>query len=589
MVGARGAYFQMTYGRLTFGKGVETVRPLRGLSFFEALKTLFVRSLIVIFLGIVARTACASLPPVTEQFGTASDGTPLHWIVYTPSGNGPWPAVLVIHGGGFYKNTPDSSEDSVTCAKDLANAGFIAFANEYRLAPPGKLAGQVSDGHFPDQTDDIKLAVRTARADRRCNGKVGAVGGSAGGSHASYVAGTGTVGDDRVDVAVDLSGAHDFSDFNPGKDILLFTSNVTNYVGVTADDTAALRAASPAWAADKDTVPMFLVNTIQDAMPYAQQPDMVQHLDALGVTNYKATTFTGSDHAFAIWPTVKDQATSFLGGVLSGAATPTPTPTPAMGDTTRKLLNVSTRGNVGTGDNVLVGGFIITGSSCKRVDLRGIGPSLQTVGVSGALGDPVLQLYDSAGDLVESNDNHILIPGIPNPLLPTDPSESFLTAFLPPGSYTAVLAGANLDTGVGLVELYDTDPADSEVANISTRGVVGTGNAEMIGGFIVGGSTPTSVIVRALGPSLVAEGVTNALVDPVLELRDANGNLIGQNDNWRSDQEQQIIATTIPPPSDAEAAIVGTLVPGTYTTLVYGKNSGSGVALVEAYDLSSTQ
>ncbi len=577
----------MTYGALTFGKGLKP-SDLRAVS-AKALKTLFIRSLIAVSLGLAGRTACASLPPVTEQFGTASDGTPLHWIVYTPSGNGPWPAVLVIHGGGFYKGTPDSSDDSATCAQDLANAGFIAFANEYRLAPPGKLEGQVSDGRFPDQTDDVKLAVLTARADPRCNGKIGAVGGSAGGSHASYVAGTGTVGDDRVDVAVDLSGAHDFSDFNPGKDILDFTNNVTNYVGVNVGDTAALRAASPAWAADKDTVPMLLVNTIQDAMPYAQQPDMVQHLDALGVTNYQAITFPGTDHAFAIWSTVEDQAIPFLSGVLSGSATPTPTPTPPMGDTTKKLLNVSTRGNVGTGDNVLVGGFIITGNSCKRVDLRGIGPSLQAVGVTRALADPVLQLYDSAGDIIEANDNRVLIPGIPNPLLPTDSSESFLTAFLPPGSYTAVLEGANLGTGVGLVELYDTDPANSEVANISTRGVVGTGNAEMIGGFIVGGSTPTSVIVRALGPSLVAQGVTNALSDPVLELRDANGNLIGQNDNWRSDQEQQIIATTIPPPDDAEAALVETLAPGTYTALVYGKNSGSGVALVEAYDLSNIQ
>jgi hypothetical protein len=244
---------------------------------------------------------------------------------------------------------------------------------------------------------------------------------------------------------------------------------------------------------------------------------------------------------------------------------------------------------VETGDNVLVGGFIITGDSCKRVDLRGIGPSLQAVGVTGALSDPVLQLYDAAGDLVESNDNRISIPGIPNPLLPTDPSESFLTAFLPPGIYTAVLQGANLNTGIGLVELYDTDPENSEVANISTRGVVGTGNDEMIGGFIVGGNTATSVIVRALGPSLAAEGIANALADPVLELRDANGNLIGQNDDWRSDQEQQIIATTIPPTNDAEAAIVKTLTPGTYTTLVYGKNSTSGVALVEAYDLSNIQ
>ena len=126
-----------------------------------------------------------ALPPravaqVTEQYGTAADGTPLHWVVYMPSTPGPWPVVLVIHGGGFLSGTPDSSPESVVCAQDLAAAGYLALSIEYRLAPPGMLAGQTSDGRFPQQTDDVKVAVRAARNDPRGNGKVGGVGGSAG-------------------------------------------------------------------------------------------------------------------------------------------------------------------------------------------------------------------------------------------------------------------------------------------------------------------------------------------------------------------------------------------------------------------------
>src|SRR6476646_3157491 len=156
-----------------------------------------------IFLGLIFGVvssvfATENLIGTTEVYGTASDGTILHWVAFTPSGAGPWPAVLVIHGGDFYGGLPDSAPELITCAQDLANAGYLVFSIEYRLAPPGSLAGQVSDGRFPDQTDDVKLAVRTARADPRCNGQVGAVGGSAGGSHTAFVAATGTPGDDRI-------------------------------------------------------------------------------------------------------------------------------------------------------------------------------------------------------------------------------------------------------------------------------------------------------------------------------------------------------------------------------------------------------
>jgi hypothetical protein len=232
----------------------------------------------------------------------------------------------------------------------------------------------------------------------------------------------------------------------------------------------------------------------------------------------------------------------------------------------------------------MVGGFIITGTTNKRVVLRGLGPTLGTLGVSGFLSDPVLDLYDSKGILVESNDNRIDLGGIPNPLLPPNPSESLVTADLPPGTYTTVLRGAGNLTGNALCEVYDVEPSSSTVANISTRGQVTSGN-DIIGGFIVGGTDATQVIVRALGPSLAAFGVQSALRDPYLELHDANGAMIAANDNWRSTQEQEIINTTIPPTDNKEAAIVATLNPGNYTAVVRDANFGSGVTLVEAYDL----
>lgn len=534
---------------------------------------------------------CLSLPisnadviPQTEIYGTASDGTVLHWVAYTPTTPGPWPAMLVIHGGNFISGTPDSSVESVTCAQDLAAAGYLALSIEYRLAPPGSLPGQQSDGHFPDQTNDVKMAVRAARADARCNGQVGAVGGSAGGYHAAFVAAAGTPGDDRIDVGVSLSGAYDLSDFSPNPNLINYTANVLNYVGVPSTDIATLRAASPAWLADQTISPLFCVNTVEDPMPYSQLADLVMHLDALGVTNYEAVTLPGSDHSFANWSVIKDRALSFIAAHFAGSPWPPPLPTPAPGDLSRKLLNVSARSNVGMGDTVMVGGFIITGDSDKRVVLRGIGPSLSHAGVSEAMADPTLALYDSSGRLVESNDNWLPLPGVANPFLPTDPTESFLTAILPAGIYTAVLQGVNGSAGVGLIELYDLEPGSSRVANISARCHIATAGDVIIGGFIVGGTDPAQVIVRALGPSLGAFGVSNPLPNPVLELFDANGVQLLANDNWRSTQEQQIMAT-LPPTNDLEAAIVATLPAGDYTALVHDANYASGIGLVEVYGL----
>ncbi len=250
------------------------------------------------------------------------------------------------------------------------------------------------------------------------------------------------------------------------------------------------------------------------------------------------------------------------------------------------LGNISTRGLVETGDNVLIGGFIITGTQPKTVILRAIGPSLP---LAGAMADPALELHDSAGTLIASNDNWMDAPNkqaiIDSTIPPTNNLESAILMSLLPGSYTAIVSGVNNTTGVALVEAYDLDQtADSKLANISTRGLVGTGDNVLIGGFIVLGIDPQEVIVRAIGPSLPVMG---KLADPTLELYDSNGVLLASNDNWRDTQEAEIIATGIPPTNDAESALVETLPPAAYTAIVSGKAGTTGVALVEVYALQS--
>jgi glucose/arabinose dehydrogenase len=257
------------------------------------------------------------------------------------------------------------------------------------------------------------------------------------------------------------------------------------------------------------------------------------------------------------------------------------------------LLNLSTRLRVQTGDNVLIGGFILIGSAPKKVMLRAIGPSLTINGQSlpGRLSDPTLTLFDGAGNSLATNDNWMDSPQkqqiIDSTIAPTDPKESAIIASLQPGNYTAIMSGSGGTTGIGVVELYDLDQsAPANPANISTRGFVDTGDNVMIGGFIVGGSQSRTVLVRAIGPELSAAGVPGSLQDPTLELRNGSGTLLASNDNWKSDQQTQIAATGLAPTDDREAAILSTpLAPGNYTAIVRGSGGTTGVALVEVYQL----
>jgi hypothetical protein len=278
-----------------------------------------------------------------------------------------------------------------------------------------------------------------------------------------------------------------------------------------------------------------------------------------------------------------------------------------FGGVATTLANISTRAFVQTGDNVVIGGFIVQGTEPKRVIIRAIGPELTQYGVPNALANPTLELHNRTGALIASNDNWrtTVIGGIitsdqvrdilRSGHTPGDGRESAIIADLPPGNYTAIVRGVNDSTGIALAEVYDlSSDTNSILGNISTRSFVQTGDDVMIGGFIVQGTAPKRVIVRALGPELTQYGLPNALANPTLELHDSTGRLIARNDDWQhtiigrfigNGQVRDIIASGLAPADGRESAMVVELPAGNYTAIVRGVNNTTGVALVEVYDL----
>ena len=340
------------------------------------------------------------------------------------------------------------------------------------------------------------------------------------------------------------------------------------------------------------TIPMFrITGTLQST------PNAPFRIEFFNNSAYDASLFgEGQSYVGSV-----DVSTNASGNATftfdSPGSTVTATATDADGNTSEfsapppsQLLNISTRVRVLTGEDILIGGFIVTGSGPKKVLARAIGPSLVSEGVSGALEDTVLELFDGSGASIAVNDDwrsnqaEVEETGIP----PTHNAESAIVRTLAPGAYTAMVRGKNGGTGIGLVEVYDlAQLANSKLANISSRGSVDTGDNVMIGGFISGGGGGgfVKIIVRAIGPSLAAAGVTDALQNPTLELRDANGALVRFNDNWKDSQQAEIEATGVPPTNDAESAIVATLFPGPATAIVRGAGGGTGVGLVEVYNI----
>ena len=227
--------------------------------------------------------------------------------------------------------------------------------------------------------------------------------------------------------------------------------------------------------------------------------------------------------------------------------------------------------------------------------LRALGPTLGQApfNLPGALPDPVLELHASNGSLIASNDNWATASNAAqitaSGFAPPNSAECAILTTLGPDNYTVIVRGVNNSTGVALVECYDSDGSSaSELGNISTRGFVQTGDKVLIAGIIVKGPANKDVIIRGLGPTLgqAPFNVPNVLQDPFLDLRDANGNRITTNDDWKSTQQADIAATNLAPPKDKESAILISLSPGNYTAILSGVNNTAGNALVEVYGLN---
>ena len=261
------------------------------------------------------------------------------------------------------------------------------------------------------------------------------------------------------------------------------------------------------------------------------------------------------------------------------------------------LANISTRALVGTGDNVLIGGFIVQGTKPATVIVRALAFSLAASGFSNALYDSTITVYDSNQHQVGFNDDWAFTGSMAQTIAsyhldPPNSRESALYLTLQPGAYTAIVQSySDSQTpptgGVALFELYDLHTTGGRAGNISTRGQVLSGDNILIGGFIIGGTDAKTVVARAIGPSLGGAGVANPLSDPSLELRDGNGDLLQSNDDWQQGGDADTIANDGLAPTDPkEAAVLATLNPGSYTALVSGENGATGIGLVEVYDTS---
>jgi hypothetical protein len=250
-----------------------------------------------------------------------------------------------------------------------------------------------------------------------------------------------------------------------------------------------------------------------------------------------------------------------------------------------RLAALSTRLDVLTGQDVAVGGFIIGGSTPKTVVVRARGPSLAAQGVPGPLANPQLQLFSGATEIFYNDDwedaanaAQILASGF----APSDPNESAIMTTLAPGAYTAIVSGLAGTTGIGIVEVFEVDALSMPLIGISTRGKVLTGAQAMIGGFIIQGTAPRTVIVRARGPSLAAAGLLNVLQNPQLQLFSGSTE-IAYNNNWQDSDQAAIQASGFAPSDPNESAIRITLAPGAYTAIVTGVAGTTGLGIVEVY------
>ena len=307
----------------------------------------------------------------------------------------------------------------------------------------------------------------------------------------------------------------------------------------------------------------------------AQFADVVT--DASGFATAPAFTANGTAGAYTVFAQAGLGAATFS---LTNAAAVNPA----------RLDAISTRMDVLTGDNVAIGGFIIGGSTPKTVVVRGRGPSLAGAGVAGVLANPLLQIVRSSDQtVIATNDDwqdaanaaDIVAAGF----APGDAHESAVMMTLDPGAYTAIVSGVGGTTGVAIVEIFEVDHPEVPIAGISTRGRVDAGDNVLIGGIIVQGAAPQTVVIRARGPSLAGAGVAGVLVNPTLILvRSSDNTVVATNDDWQSGPGAAAIqAAGLQPGDPAESAILITLDPGAYTAIVTGAGGTAGVAIVEVF------
>jgi hypothetical protein len=489
-----------------------------------------------------------------------------------------------------------TAESSLTTFNDTSTAGHATITNQGGLG-----LNQASSGGATIFGGSSTAGSAILIANGGANG---------GGGGAILFRGTSTGGTARVEVFdngdVDISGHQSgvtIGSIEGSGNVLLGANNLrvgtnnisTSFSGVISGSGSLAKVGNGILTLQAndciaDTVGLILVSGSTIKLDFTGSPDIIAFLKVNGVS----------------------QPPGIYGGPMSGAphillefrgsGTVSVGPISTLG-------NISSRAFVQTGDNVMIGGFIVQGTEPKRVIIRAIGPELTQYGIPNPLFNPTLELHDGAGALIASNDNWMttIIGGIitsnqvaeirASGHAPGDGRESAIIADLPPGNYTAIVRGVNDTTGVALVEAYDLNPdANSTLGNISTRSFVQTGDNVMIGGFIVQGEQAKRVIIRAIGPELAAPpfNVPDALANPTLELHDETGALIATNDNWRTtiiggiittNQVREITASGLAPADGRESAIIATLPPGNYTAIARGVNETTGVGLVEVYDL----
>jgi hypothetical protein len=270
-----------------------------------------------------------------------------------------------------------------------------------------------------------------------------------------------------------------------------------------------------------------------------------------------------------------------------------------------RLVNLSTRAQVGTGGNILIAGFAIGGSGTsgsESILARASGPALAAFSVPGALADPQLQLY-AASTVLQTNNGWAGSAAITSAAASvgafawTTPTshDSAIDTTLSAGSYTLQVAGQSGDTGVSLAEVYDATPsaaytpATPRLINLSARVQVGTGGNILIAGFAIGGTTAKTVLVRASGPALTQFSVPGVLPDPMLQLYSGT-TVIASNSGWGGNAQIAATASSVgafgwSTASSNDSAILITLPPGAYTAQVSGASGDTGVALVEVYDV----